>query len=203
LAILATTPPAAIGYRLQILQDGIAATPAFTELRTALVEELAGAGRLTDAAWAARTAVQQDPVSRGAATGLVTTLVLSGRNEEAIDAADRALRLWPNYYPVVRARFEAALWAGKYDEAKRLYANPANTLLIQPMAATRPLEALFGNPRTVRHRRRRDGVQRYRAAQGKWGLVLHGRHVSSGSPGRGVCADCRRTAGNRQHTSRT
>jgi DNA-binding winged helix-turn-helix (wHTH) protein/tetratricopeptide (TPR) repeat protein len=143
LAILATTPPAAIGYRLQILQDGIAATPAFTELRTALVEELAGAGRLTDAAWAARTAVQQDPVSRSAATGLVTTLVLSGRNEEAIDAADRALRLWPNYYPVVRARFEAALWAGKYDEAKRLYANPANTLLIQPMAATRPLEALM------------------------------------------------------------
>jgi DNA-binding winged helix-turn-helix (wHTH) protein/tetratricopeptide (TPR) repeat protein len=142
-AILQTTPPVNIGFRLQVLEEALAAHSHSAQLRTVLAEELYGAGRLKDAVRAAQLAVKQEPASRNAVTGLAMTLVLAGRMDEAIDAADRAMRTWPAHYPLVRARFEGALWAGDYAEARRLYADPSNTLLIQPMAPTRPLESII------------------------------------------------------------
>jgi DNA-binding winged helix-turn-helix (wHTH) protein/tetratricopeptide (TPR) repeat protein len=142
IAIVATTPGVEFEHRQQVLSDGLVAQPDSAELRTELGTELMKTGRIAEGIIYLRRAAVLDPVSRNKAWQPLYGLVLAGRYPEAIKESERAIRLWPDFYSVVRPKFEAALWSGDYAEASRQLADPSIALLIQPMAPVMPLESI-------------------------------------------------------------
>ena len=91
--------------------------PRISGMRVALFRRV---GRMKDAVVDAKRAADFDPLDPGILAGYIEALTYAGNRDAALQAIDKAERLWPGTRPLIEARFRFHLRYGDPKEALRI-----------------------------------------------------------------------------------
>lgn len=92
-------------------------------------------GRNAEAVEAFKRAHDMIPLGADVNAGWAEALFVAGRADEAREVVADVMELWPNYPNLTQVLFRSALWTGRYDEAKKVLADPQTPLTEQERRA--------------------------------------------------------------------
>jgi len=85
---------------------------------------LSRVGRNAEAAAAFKRAHDMIPLSADVNANWAEALFVLGRTSEAREAANNALKLWPDHAAIRELLVRSAIWTGRYDDALKLLGDP-------------------------------------------------------------------------------